>query len=80
MVWTGPVGQAYGPGFDSSWRPPRVHLDAHLTDDDVAWLNDQLAIVDAPTVRFAREIKPPPPPSGRPLADTSWITLTGRRR
>jgi hypothetical protein len=56
---------AYGPGFDASWRPPRVHLDAHLTDADVAWLNGQLALVNKPTVRFAREIKPPPPPSGR---------------
>ena len=64
MVWTGPVGQKYGPGFGPSWYPPSVHLDEHLTDDDVAWLNGQLELVDSPTVRFLREIKPPPPPSG----------------
>lgn len=57
--------QAYGPGFDSSWRPPRTALDPRLTDDDVAWLNGQLELVDRPTVRFAREIPLPPPPSGR---------------
>lgn len=68
---------AYGPGFDSSWRPPRVALDSRLTDDDVVWLNGQLELVDKPTVRFAREIVPPPPPSGmRPPPDTSWIKLT----
>jgi hypothetical protein len=60
---------AYGPGFDASWRPPRVHLDAHLTEDDVTWLNGQLALVAAPSVRFAREIMPPPPPSGRRPSD-----------
>jgi hypothetical protein len=56
--------QAYGPGFDASWRPPRVHLDAHLTDDDVTWLNGQMEAVDAPSVRFARELPIPPLPSG----------------
>lgn len=52
--------QAFGPGFDSSWRPPRVALDQRLTDDDVVWLNRQMELVEKPTVRFAREIPPPP--------------------
>lgn len=65
MVWTGPVGLRYGPGVDSSWRPPLTYLDPNLTGDDVAWLNRQMELIDKPTVRFAREIALPPPPSGR---------------
>jgi len=57
--------QAFAAGFDASWRPPRVALNPNLTDDDVAWLNGQLELVETPTVRFAREIKPPPLPSGK---------------
>lgn len=70
---------AYGPGFDASWRPPRVHLDAHLTDDDVAWLNDQLAVVDKPTVRFVRDLIPPPS-SGRRPSDEPWLPTSERIR
>jgi hypothetical protein len=51
---------AWGPGFDSSWRPPRLHVDRHLTADDVAWLNSQLELVDRPAVTFARELPCPP--------------------
>ena len=56
--------QKYAAGFDASWRPPLTALMPELTEADVAWLNRQLELVDAPTVRFAREIKLPPPPTG----------------
>lgn len=44
--------------------PPRLAVRPELTDDDVAWLNGQMAMVDNPPVRYVREI-PLPPPSGR---------------
>jgi hypothetical protein len=74
--------QAYGPGFDPSWRPPRLHVDQYLTDSDVAWLNRQMWLSGllGPSVYANALPQPPPPPSGRRSPDTSWITLTRRRR
>ena len=42
-----------------------IRLVPELTDDDVAWLNAQLELCDEPTVHYARELWPPPLPSGR---------------
>lgn len=69
MVATGPLG-------DAARLPPRLAVHPELTDDDVAWLNEQLTLVDRPAVRYARALPLPPLSSGlapRPTPDTSWI-------
>lgn len=42
------------------FRPTPVAVRPELTDDDVAWLNEQMARVGNPPVRYAREIPLPP--------------------
>ena len=76
--WTGPTRQGRDwNGWPVAQRPPRLAVHPELTADDVAWLNRQLELVDTPTVRFAREIAVPPPPSGMrpPPSDKSWIKM-----
>lgn len=41
-------------------RPPRLDVRPELAADDVAWLNDQMALIDRPEVRYARELPRPP--------------------
>jgi hypothetical protein len=45
-------------------RPPRLAVRPELTEADVAWLNQQMALTDQPPVTYARAIPAPPPPSG----------------
>ncbi|KXK63358.1 hypothetical protein AWW66_03325 [Micromonospora rosaria] len=45
--------------------PPRLAVDPRLTDEDVRWLNDHLALTADPPVRYARAVPVPPPPGGR---------------
>lgn len=52
MVWLGPLLPVDEHGRSVDVRPD-------LTDDDVAWLNQQLELVDLPT-RFVREQPRPP--------------------
>lgn len=53
MVWCGPTE-----------IPARLAVMPELTDDDARWLNQQLDVVDQPTVRYARHFSLPPPPTG----------------
>lgn len=43
--------------------PPPLAVRPELTDGDVTWLNEQLALTERPSVRYARELPAPPPPS-----------------
>jgi hypothetical protein len=40
--------------------PPPVAVMPELTAEDVAWLNDQMALTDRPPVSYARELPRPP--------------------
>jgi hypothetical protein len=40
--------------------PPPLAIRPELTEDDVRWLNDQMALVDRPPVQYARELPRPP--------------------
>lgn len=44
--------------------PPPLAVRPELTADDVAWLNEQMALTDRPPVRYARDLPVPVPPSG----------------
>jgi hypothetical protein len=46
-----------GPLLPVDERGRTVDVRSDLTDDDVVWLNDQLALIDQPPVRYARELK-----------------------
>lgn len=59
MVWTGPVGQKLNHA-GVAMIPPPVAVVPELTADDVAWLNDQMALTERPPVRYARELPRPP--------------------
>jgi hypothetical protein len=61
--------------------PPPLAVRPELTDEDVAWLNEQLALTSRPPVQYARVLPAAPlPPSGARLAtDTSWIAMTAVR-
>lgn len=57
--------------------PPPLAVCPELTDDDVAWLNGQLALTERPPMTYAREVPVPALPSGkRPSPVTGWITMT----
>lgn len=46
--------------------PPPLAVRPEMTDGDVTWLNEQMALTERPPVRYARQLPaPPPPPSGR---------------
>lgn len=47
--------------------PPPLAVRPELTADDVAWLNDQMALTERPPVRYARELPVPALPSGAAL-------------
>lgn len=55
MVWLGPLGPVDEHGKPITY--PTVCPE--LTDEDVAWLNGQLQLVDRPTVAYLRD-----PPAG----------------
>lgn len=85
MVWTGPTRltpvsaiEGWGQKLNAAGAamiPPPTAVRPELTTDDVAWLNEQMALTDRPPVRYAREIPIPAPPSGaRPAPPTGWIT------
>lgn len=58
--------------------PASLAVLPELTEDDVTWLNQQMALVDNPPIRYAREVPLPPLPSGKrpPPTDTSWLRTT----
>lgn len=60
MVWCGPLSR--GHPFD---------VPAELTDDDIAWLNDQLEAAEIPAALARRGEG-----GGRQPPATGWITMT----
>lgn len=44
--------------------PPPLAVMPELAVDDVAWLNEQMALTDRPPVRYARELPIPSPSAG----------------
>lgn len=63
MVDLGPLGPIDGNGRSLDTVPES------LTDDDLDWVNEQLAVVDRQAVRCVAG-------QGRPAPyDTSWITM-----
>lgn len=71
MVWTGPVGQRLDPA-GAAMIPSPLDVRPELTDEDVAWLNEHMALTERPPVRYARRLSVPPLPAGiilRPAAD-----------
>jgi hypothetical protein len=79
MVWTGPVGQRTNLA-GVAMIPPPLAVCPELTADDVAWLNEQMALTDRPPVRYARELPIPPLPSGRRPSGESWFPTRERIR
>ena len=76
MVWVGPLTAQGLNAAGVAAIPPPLAVRPELNDDDIAWLNEQLALTSRPPVRYARALPlpPPPPPGARAAADTSWIT------
>lgn len=72
MVWLGPITPQsaidnWGQKLNAAgvaMIPPPTAVHPELTDDDVAWLNDQLALTERPPMRYARTLPPPPLPPG----------------
>lgn len=76
MVWSGPVGQRVNLA-GVAMIPPPMAVRPELTADDVAWLNEQMALTERPPVQYARAVPIPALPSGRcPAPPTGWITTT----
>lgn len=62
--------QKMAPGAER-YRPVRLAVRPELTVDDIAWLNEQMAMVGDPPVRYVREV-PLPPPSGYRVFGGRW--------
>lgn len=70
MVWTGPTTPQsaidnWGQKLNAAgvaMIPPPLAVRPELTADDVAWLNEQMALTERPPVRYARKLPDPPRP------------------